>query len=72
MMKGSKGKQKSGKKTKTRSLSQASIEDASKKKKLLVFAAVCLAVAHWLEDGTKVITPWEKYWPNHLLLPIRV
>jgi hypothetical protein len=34
-------------------VSRASVEDASKKKKLVVLAAVCLAEAHWLEGGTR-------------------
>jgi hypothetical protein len=38
---------------KKKTVSRASVEDASKKKKLVVLAAVCLAEAHWLEGGTR-------------------
>jgi hypothetical protein len=44
------------------SLSQASIEDASKKKKLVVFTAVCLAEAHWLKDDAQC--HWHIYLLN--------
>jgi hypothetical protein len=42
-------------------LSLASVEDASKKKKLVVFAAVCLAEKHRLKDGMR---HWYVYLQN--------